>query len=113
MKIALLADVHSNLEALTACLAHARREGVDRHAFLGDLLGYNADPVACLDIVRDLSGRGAVAVLGNHDQACLGGLLEEINFPARDAIYWTRERLDPACREFLAALPLLDRKSVV
>ncbi len=52
MRTALLADVHSNLEALQACLAHARREGTDRFAFLGDLVGYGADPLACLDIDR-------------------------------------------------------------
>jgi len=107
MKIALLADIHSNLEALTACLAHARRQGAERYAFLGDLLGYNADPLACLAIVGELADRGATVVLGNHDEACLGGLCEDVNFHAREAIYWTRERLGPAERTFLARLPLV------
>jgi hypothetical protein len=48
MRRALLADVHANLEALTACLAHAQAQGVDGHAFLGDLVGYGADPEAVL-----------------------------------------------------------------
>lgn len=107
MRIALLADVHSNLEALSACLAHARRQGADRFAFLGDLLGYNADPLACLATVAELAERGATVVLGNHDEACLGGLCEEVNFHARDAIYWTRARLGAAERAFLAGLPLV------
>ncbi len=106
MRTALLADIHSNLEALQACLAHARREGVDRFAFLGDLLGYGADPLACLDIVAGLVDAGGLAVLGNHDAACLGGTLANMNFPARDAIYLTRDRLGPRERAFLAALPL-------
>jgi diadenosine tetraphosphatase ApaH/serine/threonine PP2A family protein phosphatase len=106
MRTALLADIHSNLEALQACLAHARHEGVDRHVFLGDLLGYGADPLACLDIVGELTDEGALAVRGNHDAACLGGHLETMHFAARDAIYWTRERLGQKERDFLTALPL-------
>ncbi|MDH4190387.1 MAG: metallophosphoesterase [Betaproteobacteria bacterium] len=107
MRLALLADVHSNLEALSACLAHARRQGVDRCAFLGDLVGYNADPRACLDRVRDEAGRGAIVVRGNHDEACVGGLIESMNPSAREAIYWTREQLDAESRDWLAGLPLL------
>lgn len=109
MRIALLADVHSNLEALQACLAHARREGAEQFAFLGDLVGYGADPRACLEIVGELAGRGAPVVLGNHDQLALGGLCETVNFPARDAIYWTREQLGGGERAFLAGLPLTVR----
>lgn len=107
MRIALLADVHSNLEALNACLAHARREGARHYAFLGDLVGYNADPRACLDIIQAEVERGATAVRGNHDEACAGGLLEAMNLPARDAIYWTREQIGREARAWLADLPLL------
>lgn len=106
MRTALLADIHSNLEALQACLAHARREGADRFAFLGDLVGYGADPLACLDTIEGLVEDGALAVAGNHDTACLGGHLDTMSLPARDAIYWTRERLDARQRDFLAGLPL-------
>ncbi|MBL8503983.1 MAG: metallophosphoesterase [Rhodocyclaceae bacterium] len=106
MRTALLADIHSNLEALEACLAHARRRGVERFAFLGDLVGYGADPLACLDIIAGMVEEGALALRGNHDEACLGGQLEAMHFAARDAIYWTRERLGPRQREFLAGLPL-------
>lgn len=109
MRIALLADVHSNLEALSACLAHARREGAEHYAFLGDLVGYNADPRACLDIVRAKVEQGATVVRGNHDEACAEGLLEAMNLPARDAIYWTREQIDREARVWLADLPLLQR----
>ena len=106
MRTALIADVHSNLEALEACLAHARREGVDRIAFLGDLVGYGADPLACIEIVAGLVHEGALAVRGNHDEACLGGVPSEMHFIARDAICWTRDRLGPAERTFIAGLPL-------
>ncbi len=106
MKIAVLADIHGNLEALQACMAHAEREGATLHVFLGDLVGYGADPVACLDLMADHAGRGAVVVKGNHDEAALGGLCEVMNPVAREAIYWTRAQLDPAARSFLASLPL-------
>lgn len=106
MRTALLADIHSNLEALQACLAHARREGAERFAFLGDLVGYGADPLACLEIIAGLVADGALALRGNHDAACLGGHLEMMSFPARDAIYWTREQLGAGERDFLAGLSL-------
>ena len=72
MKLALFADIHSNLEAITACLAHADALGADRYAFLGDLVGYGADPVAVLDLIEGHAANGAVVVLGNHDAAALG-----------------------------------------
>ena len=63
MKLALFADIHSNLEAITACLAHAQALGADRYAFLGDLVGYGADPVAVLDLIEQHAANGAVVVL--------------------------------------------------
>ncbi len=106
MKIAVLSDIHANLEALRACLAHAEREGAGMHAFLGDLVGYGADPVACLGLLADHAAKGALLVRGNHDEAALGGLCEDMNPVAREAIYWTRARLGGAERDFLASLPL-------
>jgi predicted phosphodiesterase len=106
MKIAVLADIHSNLEALTACLAHARAQGAEQYAVLGDLVGYGADPCACLEVIAELARNGAWVVRGNHDEAALGGLCETMAFVARDAIYWTREQLTQQERDFLRALPL-------
>lgn len=109
MKIAILSDIHSNLEALRACLAHTRWQGVEQYVFLGDLLGYGADPQACLEIIATMVGEGAVALRGNHDEAVLGGLCEKFSFVARDAIYWSREQLQQQQRDFLSALPLVTR----
>ncbi len=106
MKVAILSDIHSNLEALKACLSHARSQGAEQYVFLGDLVGYGADPVACLDIIQEHASRGAVVLLGNHDQAAISGMCEEMNFVARDAIYWTRLQLRPDQRSFLQSLPL-------
>jgi diadenosine tetraphosphatase ApaH/serine/threonine PP2A family protein phosphatase len=106
VKLALFADIHSNLEALTACLEHAARLGAERHAFLGDLVGYGADPVAVLDLIAEHAARGAFVVLGNHDAAALGGSVKGLNSAALAAIAWTQERLGERQRAFLAALPL-------
>jgi diadenosine tetraphosphatase ApaH/serine/threonine PP2A family protein phosphatase len=109
VKTAILSDIHANLEALTACLAHARQRGAQRFAFLGDLVGYGADPLACLGLIRAEVERGAIAIRGNHDEAALGGLCEDLKFVARDSAYWTRAQLGADERAFLAALPLQHR----
>ena len=110
MKIAVLSDIHGNLEALQACLAHAEGEGAGMHAFLGDLVGYGADPVACLRLLADHAARGALLVRGNHDEAALGGLCADMNPVAREATYWTRARLGSPERDFLASLPFRARR---
>jgi diadenosine tetraphosphatase ApaH/serine/threonine PP2A family protein phosphatase len=109
VKLALFADIHSNLEALTACLEHAARLGAQRHAFLGDLVGYGADPVAVLDLIAEHAARGAFVVLGNHDAAALGRSVRGLNSAALAAIAWTQKRLGERQRAFLAALPLSAR----
>lgn len=105
MKTAILSDIHANLEALSACLRHAQRHGAERYVFLGDLVGYGADPHACLDLVREHAATGALVVRGNHDDAALGGLCAEMHPVAREAAMWTRERLSDEERGFLDALP--------
>ncbi len=109
MKLALFADVHANLEALEACLAHAEEAGAERHAFLGDLVGYGADPGAVLERVSALLARGALAVKGNHDAAVVDGDTHEMNAAAAAAIEWTRARLGAEERALLAGLPLVAR----
>lgn len=109
MKLAVLADVHANLEALTACLDDARARGAEGFAFLGDLVGYGPDPAAVVDVVAAYAERGAIVVRGNHDQAVLEDRLDAMNADAADAIRWTRAALGPRHREFLASLPLVVR----
>lgn len=106
MKLALFADIHSNLEAITACLAHAQVLGADRYAFLGDLVGYGGDPVAVLDLIERHAANGAVVVLGNHDAAAIGRGGGLMNANAETAIAWTRNQLGERQRAFLEAVPL-------
>ena len=105
MRIALLTDIHGNREALSACLEHARRSDVGRLVFLGDYVGYGADPGWVVDTVKSEVERGAIAILGNHDAALSTGT-EGMNEQAAEAIDWTRAQLDTAQRDFLAGLPL-------
>ncbi len=104
MRIALLADIHANREALEACLAHARGQGAAKFVLLGDYVGYGADPVWVMNTVMDLVAGGAAAVAGNHDRA-VSDATEAMNVNAEIAIAWTRGQLGPAARDFLARLP--------
>ena len=109
MILALFSDIHANLEALQACIAHARSRGADRSAFLGDLVGYGADPGAVVDIIAEQASRGALVVKGNHD-AAIAGSSGYLNEAAAAAIAWSRGVLSPAQRAFLEGLALCVRE---
>ncbi|RME93419.1 MAG: metallophosphoesterase [Verrucomicrobia bacterium] len=105
MKFAIIADIHGNLEALERVLDDAREQGVTHYACLGDIVGYNANPKECLDIIRSM---GMPCVKGNHDEFCSGeGSLEGFNPHAAHAIQWTREQLTPEDRKWLRELKYL------
>ncbi len=92
MKYAIIADIHGNLEALTAVLQDAKEQGVTHYACLGDVVGYGANPKECLDIVRSMK---IPTVKGNHDDyASLEADPEGFNDAAREAILWTRAQLN-------------------
>ncbi|NVN88860.1 MAG: metallophosphoesterase family protein [Rhodopseudomonas sp.] len=105
MLIALFADIHANQPAFSACLAKAREQGAQRFVLLGDYVGYGADPDWAVTTVTDLVAQGAVAILGNHDSA-VGNPRVQMNAEAQAAIEWTRGKLGPAQRQFLAQLPV-------
>ena len=109
MLIALFTDIHANKEAFQACLAHASRYAIDRMVFLGDYVGYGADPGFAVDTVRTLVARGAIALLGNHDSA-VAGTPQRMNDEAAIAIDWTRKQLDAGQVSFLAGLPLTGKE---
>ena len=101
MRVALLSDIHSNLEALDAVLAAL--PPVDRVVVLGDIVGYGPDPNA---VIGRLRSTGARAVRGNHDQAMLDpSTLEWFNPHAAAAARWTRRVLTPQSLRYLATLP--------
>jgi predicted phosphodiesterase len=103
MRLAILSDVHANLEALTATLQGISREAVDRIVCLGDIIGYNANPVECLALLRDA---GALCVAGNHERAVTGQLPRAAMPRAvTRSVQWTRRQLDSEMLDFLAQLP--------
>ena len=109
MKIALITDLHANREAFEAVLADARAWGCEQLALLGDFVGYGGDPAWLLSQVQPLVRDGAIAVMGNHDQAVARGALPSMREDARLAVEWTRAQLSAEQLEFLAQLPLSAR----
>jgi diadenosine tetraphosphatase ApaH/serine/threonine PP2A family protein phosphatase len=105
MKLALLSDVHANLRALHACLAHARAAGATRFALLGDLVGYGAEPAQVVDEAMALAQAGAIVLRGNHEAAALVPPADPRTAEAGSS-RWTHGELGAAHQAFLAALPL-------
>ena len=105
MRLALFADIHANRQAFAACLDAARARGAERFVFLGDYVGYGADPEWTVATVTGFVGEGALAVRGNHDNA-IASSSESMNAEAQAAIEWTRGRLSAPERKFLAEMPL-------
>ena len=104
MRSLVLADIHANIEALEAVLRAAEGLRIDRVLLLGDLVGYNASPVAVLRRLDALAA--AASIRGNHDKVCAGlAPATTFNDVAREAIVWTRQQLSPADLTFLAGLP--------
>ena len=104
MKIAVLSDIHSNFEALTAVLAEIERRGADVVFCLGDIVGYGAEAAACVDLVREACTQ---SVLGNHDLAVATGRGTKALPPdGQEAARHNRKELSEAQRTWLAALPL-------
>ena len=105
MLIAFLTDLHANREAVTACLDHAKEQGVTQYAFLGDLVGYGADPAWVLDTVMEYASRGAFVLMGNHDIALLEEDRKGMNLIAYQVVEWTRAQLTPEQLSFISNLP--------
>src|ERR1700686_3747392 len=92
-------DVHSNIEALSVVLDFFAELDVEGYICCGDLVGYGADPNACLDRIRALKGLSIIG--GNPDLAAIGRMeLDYFNQYARAAIVWTQSRLSPENRSF-------------
>ncbi len=103
MRVAILSDIHANREALEAVEARLDGLKVDRVFFLGDAVGYNADPDYCLERVKALA---SFSVRGNHDKTVSDPAnLDWFNEVAREALVWTRRQLDARGLELLAELP--------
>ncbi|HUI91083.1 MAG TPA: metallophosphoesterase family protein [Chitinivibrionales bacterium] len=108
MRIALISDIHANLEALEAVLVDIKTRTVDETLCLGDIVGYGANPNECLELVKKSC---TLTLLGNHDAAAVGLLsTQHFNIHAKIAIEWTVENLSKAGGAWLKTLPLKENK---
>jgi diadenosine tetraphosphatase ApaH/serine/threonine PP2A family protein phosphatase len=109
MRLALVSDIHANIQALDACLAHARARQAQRFAFLGDLVGYGADPAAVVDRIMLMAEEGAVVLKGNHDAMAVNPPAE-VTTVGESTAAWTHQQLTPARLGWLDALPLVHQQ---
>jgi predicted phosphodiesterase len=101
-RYAVLGDIHANLEALSGVLNDARDQQCSHFACVGDVVGYNANPRECLEIVRRM---GMTCVKGNHDEYCSSeNSLVGLSPRANAATLWTRRQLEPAEKQWLRDL---------
>ena len=92
MRFAILGDIHANIHALAAVLEDAEDHSCNQYVCLGDIVGYNAYPSECVDVIRDLD---CPVVKGNHDeQVSMDVTQGGLNPLAEAAILWTQEQLD-------------------
>jgi predicted phosphodiesterase len=103
MRIAIISDIHSNLQALQRAFEIIDIKEIDLVYCLGDIVGYGAEPNECIAMLRD---RKVLCIAGNHDKAALDtSRAEHLNRYARTAIEWTARQLIPENIEFLSHLP--------
>lgn len=111
MQVAVLADVHANLDALEAVLKDAARHNLAEIWNVGDLVGYGPDPNEVVERLREV---GAVCLMGNHDAAAAGLLsTDDFNRLAAEAATWTSKTIADPTRDFLRSLPLVSRDGIV
>ena len=102
MRYAIIADIHANLEAFQTVLADIKTQNVQQIVCLGDVVGYNANPKECLDMVRAMN---IPVVKGNHDEYCsMDEDLDGFNPHAAEAVTWTRNQLSAEERQWLKDL---------
>lgn len=103
VRLAVVSDIHSNGDALRAVAREIDRQRSDRVVHLGDLVGYNAEPEACVRWVREHAYAG---VFGNHDAVVTGRASGEFfHSPALSAARWSAKNISPESMSFLAGLP--------
>jgi putative phosphoesterase len=106
MRYLVISDIHGNLEAFRAVLAHAARKRRDAVLMLGDVVGYGAAPNQVIERLRQM-GAAVISVRGNHDRVVLDATQGAVffNSRARRAALWTAEVLTPLNRRYLETLP--------
>jgi predicted phosphodiesterase len=103
MRLAIISDIHSNLEALQQALEAISEKNMDEIVCLGDIIGYGANPNECIELVRE---HATHVLLGNHDEAAVDlSKTEYFNPYARVAAEWTNQELSAEHSDFINELP--------
>jgi len=111
MQVAILSDIHGNRHAFEAVLGDAQSAGAEEMWCLGDLVGYGAEPDACVELARR---HAAICLAGNHDMGVTGEIgLDEFSTGAAIAARWTQETITSANLEFLSALRPVGEESSI
>ncbi len=112
MRIAIISDIHSNLEGLEKSLGLIQKQNIDEIICLGDIIGYGANPNECIDLVRKTTNH---VLLGNHDEAAIDLSRTEFFNPfARIAAEWTNSELTDMNIDYIHSLPhTLERNGLI
>lgn len=112
MRIAVISDIHANLEALQKALELIEEKNVDEIVCLGDIVGYGANPNECLELVRQTTPH---VILGNHDEAAVNAeRLEDFTPHAKVAAAWTQRALTEDSKTYIRSLPrTLERQGLL
>jgi predicted phosphodiesterase len=111
VSIAIVSDIHGNRQAFEAVLESIERAGSDQIWCLGDLVGYGAEPDACVELAEQ---HVSVCLAGNHDLGVVGAIdLAEFSPTARRAAEWTRDAIEPRTARFLMSLSPKDEEHAV
>lgn len=104
MRYGIFSDIHSNLEAFRAVIDAYQTERIDRYLCIGDIVGYAANPLECIQLIKGLN---AGIVAGNHDWGSSGKFdLDYFNLSAKESLVWTGSILGREEKDFLCGLPL-------
>ncbi|HNB09529.1 MAG TPA: metallophosphoesterase family protein [bacterium] len=108
MRIAIISDIHGNIEALRQALDIIGELGTDEIVCLGDIVGYGPDPEPCVDLIRK---HCKTVIMGNHDNAVIDmSATENFNPVAKQAVWWTHQQLSPESLSFLQGLPYRNQR---
>jgi predicted phosphodiesterase len=101
-KLGVITDLHSNFEAMKVTMNWFQRHGVEQVVCLGDIIGYNANPVEVTYLTHK---RVSFSLKGNHERYVLGQEAKGVREEKLEVIDWTRDQLSSAYQEWLASLP--------
>jgi predicted phosphodiesterase len=103
MRLAVISDIHGNLEALREVMRDMEGHGVNSVVCLGDNVGYGPEPEGVIRLIRE---QGIPSVLGNHELGLMDpGFLDWFNVPTRESLVRTRNLVSPETMDYVSKLP--------